>query len=281
MMDFGEHTIAGLLLASGGGFGLRHGLRLIAVAKQVGSTPIASPAQVSTGVVRVRGRVRSQSPVVSPFTQTPCCWYRVEVAKPATESESQSAGWWPLHEESSSADFSIEGAGVSLCVRPQGLEFDIPYNFEEEVISNPGTSRQRLLVDYVGQNVPDGLNQFVFKTAQDAFLSPERAADPRLAEQLRQFRDRKHRQLHQKTEGKAYRFREVCLVAGQECEIVGTVMAGSGGRVLQKGADRTPFLVSTKFGAELHESQRRRALNFLAVSGAVFLSGVLVLIFPD
>jgi hypothetical protein len=281
MMGFGDHTVAGLLLGLGGGFGLRHGRRLLALARQVGSTPITSPGQASTGLVRVRGRVRTPSPVVSPFTQTPCCWYRVEVAKPATEAESSGAGWWSLHEESSTADFSIEGGGGSLCVRPQGLDFDLPCGFEEEVISEPNSPRQRLLVNYVAQTVPDGLNQFVFETAQAALLSPERAADPRVAEAMRKFRERKHRALHQKTEGKAFRFREVCLIAGQECEIAGTVTPEGCDRILQQGADGTAFLVSTRLGADLHKSQRRRALNFLAVSGAVFIFGVLLLIFPD
>jgi hypothetical protein len=47
-------------------------------------------------------------------------------------------------------------------------------------------------------------------------------------------------------------------------------MADGGGRVLQKGVDRTLFLVSTQLGADLHKSQRRQALNFVAVSGADF-----------
>ncbi len=281
VMKFGDHTVAGFLMAVGGSFGLRHGLRLITVAKQVGLTPIASPAQVSSGVVRVRGRIRSMSPVVSPFTQTPCCWYRVEVAKPATASESQGAGWWPLHGESSTAEFAIEGDGVSLRVRPPGLDFDMPYNFEEEVISKPTGQHQRVLVDFVAQHVPDGLNRFVFDTAQAALLSPERAADPRVAAAMRGYREQKHRQLHQKTTGKAFRFREICLIAGQECEVAGTLTVENGIPVLHKGVDGTPFLVSTKLGAELHKSQRRQALKFVAVSGAVFFCGVSLLVFPD
>ena len=254
--------------------GLRHAAKLRALARKLEAIPFTSIAAAKSGPARVRGRVHSDALVTSPFSQTACCCYRAEVEDASDDGTSMGSGWTPLYTDVSKIGFVLEDASGSLKVRPQGLDIDIPFGFQHEVISKPCDAREKALYEYVEQNCPNKLNAFLLATAKTAFISPEQAADPRVQERLQKWEERRRGSLHKRTKGQSFRFREATVMPGQECEIAGTVESEDGVRVLRQGPEGMPFLLSANMDEALNADQQRRARNFARWSTAFVVGGV-------
>lgn len=274
------HGFGGLVLVIAGLAGLRYSRKLHSLSRALNATPVVTIAQAGDGLVRVRGRIASDRLIVSPFSQTPCCFYQVEVEEPSDDGSATGMGWRRAHIENSAAPFELRDHTGAIGMRPDGIEINATPTFRHEVISRPRDPSEEALLAYVREHCPNKLNRFVLDTMKKALLTPEQEADPQVQERFRQFEERRHRQLHRETKGQSFLFRETCFLPGQELEAVGTVVADGGGRALAKGLARhTPFLLSIHFGEALNRQQGRNARNLVIASVAALAAGVVVMIF--
>jgi hypothetical protein len=261
-----------------GAFGLWKSSRLFAVASRVQQIPVTTIASADAGAVRLRGRVRCDDPVSSPFSKTQCCYYRAEVEHEHS-GEVGVANWNPIHHQSSTVDFILSDGTGEVPVCPEGLEFDGNVTYQHDVIAQPNDARDQLLLDYVTQNCPRPARNWVLNKVEQAFIRPDKELDPRARERLRALEARYTKHSQRKTQGHSYRFREFCVLPGQECEISGTLEHGGGRKQLSKGSGSTPFLLNTNGNRDLVRIQKKRAYGFAAISGSLVLAGVFFLIF--
>ncbi len=273
------HGIAAVLMVIGGGLGLRHAAKLHALARAIEKTRTVTTTAAQSGLVRIRGKIDAPRRVLSPFTQTVCCCYQVEIEEASDDGSSTGMGWRPLHTAISQERFELRDPWGTIEIDPQGMQLDVVPTLTHEVISQPRDAREAAMLDYVRQNCPSPGNRRVLEAGKRAFLSAEQQADPRVQEGLRQLEKRYHRQLHKKTEGQAFLFRETCLLPGQELEVAGTVRQEGTHRVLGQGPPGSPFLLSARIGAALSREQHRKTRNFALISCAIFVAGILVLVF--
>lgn len=287
--------LGGLMFVIGGLAGLRQARKLRRGSRALEDTPIITTAEAVTaapagvGLVRVRGTVACDRPLLSPLTQTPCCFYRVEVDDRCDDSSSKAMGWRPRHRESSTASFKLrDGAGVIEIV-PGGLTVDAPPTFEREVHSAAGDPEEERLLAYVRQNCPDQASRVLFSVLKQVVLAPEDQANTQ--ERLQVLEERHRRGLDRETKAHSFLFRETCFLPGSELEIAGTACKNDLRRIMTKGPGTTPFRASTHFGQALPlgsaspgqalpEEQNRQARAFAIVSTLVLLAGVLMMISP-
>ena len=103
--------LGGLMFVIGGLAGLRQARKLRLGSRALEDTPVLTTARA--GLVRIRGTIACDRPLLSPLTQTPCCFYRVEVEDRCDDGSATGTGWRPRHRESSTASFKLrDAAGV-------------------------------------------------------------------------------------------------------------------------------------------------------------------------
>jgi len=281
--------LGGLMFVIGGLAGLRQARKLRLGSRALEDTQVVTTAQVGAGLVRVRGTVVCDRPLLSPLTQTPCCFYRVEVDDRCDDGSATSTGWRPRHRESSTASFKLRDAAGVIDIVPSGLAVEGPPTFEHEVHSAAGNPEEERLLAYVRQNCPDNASRVLFSVLKQVVLSPEDQANTQ--ERLQVLEERHRRGLDRETTAHSFLFRETCFLPGGELEITGTACKNDLRRIMTKGPGTTPFRASTHFGqalpfASAHsgpalpEKQNHQARAFAIVSTLVLLAGVLMMISP-
>ncbi len=270
--------LGGLMCVISGIAGLRHARKLRLGSHAIEEAPVMTTLKAGAAFVRVHGTIACDQPIVSPLTQTHCCFYRVEVEEPSDDGSSTGMGWRPLHRETSTADFQLRDAAGVIEIFPAGIEIDAPPTFQHEVISRAGTPQEERLLAYVQQNCPNKANRFLLTLLKQAVLSPVQQMDPGVQERLQQLEERHHRPLHRETRGQSFLFRETCFLPGRELEIAGTAFMNGTTRTVGKGPGKTPFLLSTHFRQAIPGEQNRKARNFAIVSSLVLLAGVVMMI---
>ena len=287
--------LGGLMFVIGGLAGLRQARKLRLGSRALEDTPVLNPAQavttaqVGAGLVRVRGTVVCDRPLLSPLTQTPCCFYRVEVDDRCDDGSATSTGWRPRHRESSTASFKLRDAAGVIDIVPSGLAVEGPPTFEHEVHSAAGNPEEERLLAYVRQNCPDNASRVLFSVLKQVVLAPEDQANTQ--ERLQVLEERHRRGLDRETAAHSFLLRETCFLPGSELEITGTACKNDLRRIMTKGPGTTPFRASTHFGqalpfASAHsgpalpEKQNHQARAFAIVSTLVLLAGVLMMISP-
>jgi hypothetical protein len=237
----------------------------------------------------VRGTVACDRPLLSPLTQTPCCFYRVEVEDRCDDGAATGMGWRPRHRESSTASFNLRDAAGVVEIVPSGLAVDAPPTFEHEVHSAAGNPEEEKLLAYLRQNSPDQAGRVLFSLLKQVVISPEDQASTQ--ERLQVLEERHRRRLDRGPKAHRFLFRETCFLPGSELEIAGTACKNDLRRIITKGPGTTPFRASTHFGqalpvASAHsvqaipEEQNHQARAFAIVSTLVLLAGVLMMISP-
>jgi hypothetical protein len=239
-----------LALAGLGILGLRRVTKFFGGLRQPQSTPQEHEIRQNDGVPRIRGRASGDKLVVSPFTHTACCYYRAEVEQENSfdfsDGTAPSSAWvWEvIHKEVSGTDFLLQDSSGCIRVSPGSLDIDAPVTFEREVPATRRNAEDQALVDYVIKNCPDRLKTAFAEIAQTALLSEQEAADPAVQQKLQEWKTRRARMFQRRTKGQYFRFRERCILPGNEYAIAGVVSTTAGGdRVLSKGADG-PFFPS-------------------------------------
>ncbi|HXN49119.1 MAG TPA: hypothetical protein VN893_20875 [Bryobacteraceae bacterium] len=279
--------ITGIVMLAGGVAGLVKARAQHARYRIIRSiAPGVGPA--NAGLVRIRGRARTENALASPLTGTLCCHYRVVVEEDrdyaissGDSSGREGPSWHQIWTEESKEGFSIDGAAGGAAVRPEGLELDVKPVLEREIYSGPKKEPgDDALLEYLQRKSPAPFRNFLWEKTTSALLSKEAAASPEMQEKLRLGRERLGRKLQRDVKHHNYRFREYCIVAGEEYEMVAT--AGplhGGGRVLMKDAANGLFLISTGSSGEIERRQLRLFWSFAGWGAGIGLFGLLLLIF--
>jgi hypothetical protein len=281
--------LGGLMFVIGGLAGLRKARKLRLGSRALEDTPVITTAQAGADFVRIRGTVVCDQPLLSPLTQTPCCFYRVEVEDRCDDGSATAMGWRPRHRESSIASFKLLDTAGVIEIVPSGLAVDAPPTFEHEVHSTAGNPEEERLLAYVRQNCPERASRVLFSVLKQAVLSPEDEVNTQ--ERLQVLEERHRRGLDRETTAHSFLFRETCFLPGSELEVAGTVRKNDVRRIVTKGPGATPFRASTHFGQPLPlasaqsgqalpEKQNHQARAFAIVSTLVLLAGVLMMISP-
>ena len=190
--------LGGLMFVIGGLAGLSKARRLRLGSRALEDTPILT-TQARAGLIRVRGTVVCDRPLLSPLTQTPCCFYRVDVEDRCDDGSATGMGWRPRHRESSTASFKLlDDAGVIEIV-PSGLAVDAPPTFEHEVHSVAGNPEEERLLAYVRQNCPEKASSVLLSLLKQAVFSPEQQANTQ--ERLQVLEERHRRRLDRENHG--------------------------------------------------------------------------------
>lgn len=270
--------LLGILMILLGVAGLLRALKLLAKARVLAGVPLTPVEQAVKGTVRIRGTARCEEPVLSPFSATMCCGYRIEIDQESNDGGDQGSSWAPIHNEVSSNIFWLRDVTGAIEVHPEGLEVDLPFTLQHEVIWPPGDDKELMLVEFVRQHCPDKTKNFFFDTMTKALVTREKAADSRVQQGLAALRERHAPELHKDTDGQSFRFREMCIMPGQEYELVGTIATEGHVLALTRGAKTGPFLLSSRLGNAMHGEQRKKALSFAAWSAGFAALGILVLL---
>ena len=96
-----------------------------------------------------------------------------------------------------------------------------------------------------------------------------------MQEKLRLREERLKAKLHRKTKNQSFRFREICLLPGQEFEAAGTLVLNGGRRTLIGGTEGWPFILSQHLGDRMDEQQRKKARSFTAWSAGSLILGLM------
>ena len=274
--DWIGQAIVGALITVAGAFGLRHAAKLRTAAHRMRATPLSSALGAAPGKVRMRGRIESKETMVSPFSKTPCYYYRVEVEVSSDEAASEVLAATRFHTEVSPHRFSLRTTPVPS---PSPLKI-WRSKFRSLSIgkSSPNRATHRNKCWWTSSGALRRPAECL--CAQDRerrFSHPEILADPRVKEKLKQ-REARHKELLQKkTKNQSFRFRETCLRPGQQYEVVGTLVVDGTQRVVGKGRDENwPFVVSSLAGKLLDQKRMQQARAFRRWSTGALILGPLM-----
>ena len=109
------------------------GFRVFREYKVVVDTPRTNIRSISMGLVHIGGSAQVDSPVPSPVSRTPCCFYKVEIDH--WKSEGKSRGWAHLRTDVGGSKFFVADQTGKVLVDAHSAEFDVPLSCEREVDS--------------------------------------------------------------------------------------------------------------------------------------------------
>lgn len=109
-------------------------------------TPTSTIRGMAMGLVEVKGEaVPLGQPMLSPFSASPCVYYRYTIEEYVHSGKS--SHWDTIKSEESGVDFLVDDGTGRVEVNPRGAEVDIPFDHQFDV--NPG------------QETPDGVLRFL------------------------------------------------------------------------------------------------------------------------
>ena len=101
-------------------------------------TPEMPIRSIAMGPVRIHGKARSEHPVSSPISHTPCCFYVVDIMK--WKGDEQRGGWTHYGTEADGVRFYLEDSSGRVLVDPRGAEYDIEKTLVREAPSTMASS---------------------------------------------------------------------------------------------------------------------------------------------
>jgi hypothetical protein len=119
----------------GFGFGLYYfvrGFRVYREYRVLADTPEAPIRSMAMGLVEIHGKARSEEQIYSPVSNTPCCFYKVDIEKYVKDSKGR--GRW-VHQatDANGVPFYLEDASGKVLVDLRGVEFDLNENCKREI----------------------------------------------------------------------------------------------------------------------------------------------------
>lgn len=213
---------------------------------------------IQRGFVQIRGKANLDAPLISPLTESPCCYHRTTIECVKKANESGLGSYRRISDETKGTQFVIDDGTGKVMVLPRGAEYEFPKTYSAEIdLSLPGL--------------------------REEFLSPGLAtAKPPREEALRDYLSR-----HAITEptprggGDAcatvtYRLTEYCLPAGQEVSVFGTCEKCYGPRnpggykIICKNEHLPVLAITTQ-----NELTARPRLRYIAI--ASFSTGIMLI----
>jgi hypothetical protein len=211
---------------------------------------------IPRGLVQVRGRVVAEAPLISPLTQSPCCYYQTTIQR---EKPGKTGQFTTIHREVKSRDFVIDDGTGKIPIITAGAQYDLPQTYSAVVDwSAPGLIKDSR-GPTIGQATPPSSEHVGLFLARHGI--GKRGAGNGEGKAV---------------EGGAFRITEQCLAVGAEASVFGTCEVcfspgePRGRKVIVKNSHLPTLLVTNNI--ELRVSPR---LHFIAI--AAYTCGILLI----
>jgi hypothetical protein len=137
-----------LLLGLGAGVWLFFkGFRVMREYKVLEDTPRIPIRSVPMGFVHIRGQAQSAQLIPSPVSQTPCCFYKVDIDE--WKSEGRSRTWVRCSTDFNGYQFHLADDTGKILIDAHAAEYDLPLTATRVVDSNGSASNDAHLLQYV------------------------------------------------------------------------------------------------------------------------------------
>ena len=262
------------------------GLKKVREAALVGRIRETPVRDISSGMVRVFGRIEGDDPLISPLTGVPCYYYHASARALSKKRE-----WRDRKKTTAQRDFYLnDGTGRVRVVSKEAEFIGLTTTLKGEVgiESKPSCKVDPSL--NLTQPSEERLRGLLIADWQQTPVAGVGIPSPSLTEMREEEKEEKRKwwvpgsieieglgELEVKEEALAYYLSEEALVAGKEYSIVGTCEqdpdtgAGENARMMiRKGMTQKTFVVSAKRGSQLVSKLRLQGLALVGVSVALF-----------
>ena len=229
---------------------------------------------IPRGFVHVRGKAVPEAPLVSPLTQSPCCYHRTTIERVVIGDANKPGSYQKLSDEFRDRQFFVDDGTGSVLVQPRGATYEIPKMFSGEIEFGRAGSEEPFLALSIQQTTPPAEENLRSYLSQHGISETNGAMRKRLPG-------------GGSTE--TYRLTEYCVLAGEEVSVFGTCAKyyGSGTATTNKiicKDEHLPVLAITSRN-EFRVRPRLRIIAIASFSTGIVLIGLslacgLLLIYP-
>lgn len=263
---------------------LYSGLKKVREAALVGKIRETPVRDISSGMVRVFGKIEGDDPLISPLTGVPCYYYNASARALSKRRE-----WRDRKKATAQRDFYLNDGTGRVRVVPREAEFiGLTTTLKAEVGAKPSCKVDPSL--NLTQPAEDRLRGLLIADWQQTPVAGVGIPSPSLEEMREEEKEEKKKwwipgsieieglgELELKEEALAYHLSEEALIDGKEYSIVGTCEqdpdtgAGQNARIIRQGITQKTFVISAKRGNQLVRKLRVQGLALVGVSLALFL----------
>ena len=261
-------SIAAVVGFGAGLFWFIKGFRVFREYRVLADTPEIPIRSVAMGLVEIHGKAKGLQTVLSPVSNTPCFFYKVDIER--WVSDKNGGHWSHAATQAEGTRFYLEDASGKVLVDAHGAEYDLIQTAKRETGRGFGGSLGRLfggsqdptLATGSGVSDADLLNyaQAVISTGRGSFS----LSGGSLLSGLRM--------------GSAHRYRlcEYCILPEQSYDVAGTCIENPDAQdehdrnMIVKGQNEPTFVISWRSEKELKSRLRNRAA--LHIFGGAALS---------
>jgi len=270
-------SIAAVVGFGAGLFWFIKGFRVFREYRVLADTPEIPIRSVAMGLVEIHGKAKGLQTVLSPVSNTPCFFYKVDIER--WVSDKNGGHWSHAATQAEGTRFYLEDASGKVLVDAHGAEYDLIQTAKRETGRGFGGSLGRLfggsqdptLATGSGVSDADLLNyaQAVISTGRGSFS----LSGGSLLSGLRM--------------GSAHRYRlcEYCILPEQSYDVAGTCIENPDAQdehdrnMIVKGQNEPTFVISCRSEKELKNRLRNRAALHIFGGAALSVVCLAVLLF--
>ena len=270
-------SIAAVVGFGAGLFWFIKGFRVFREYRVLADTPEIPIRSVAMGLVEIHGKAKGLQTVLSPVSNTPCFFYKVDIER--WVSDKNGGHWSHAATQAEGTRFYLEDASGKVLVDAHGAEYDLIQTAKRETGRGFGGSLGRLfggsqdptLATGSGVSDADLLNyaQAVISTGRGSFS----LSGGSLLSGLRM--------------GSAHRYRlcEYCILPEQSYDVAGTCIENPDAQdkhdrnMIVKGQNEPTFVISWRSEKELKSRLRNRAALHILGGAALSVVCLAVLLF--
>jgi hypothetical protein len=270
-------SIAAVVGFGAGLFWFIKGFRVFREYRVLADTPEIPIRSVAMGLVEIHGKAKGLQTVLSPVSNTPCFFYKVDIER--WVSDKNGGHWSHAATQAEDTRFYLEDASGKVLVDAHGAEYDLIQTAKRETGRGFGGSLGRLfggsqdptLATGSGVSDADLLNyaQAVISTGRGSFS----LSGGSLLSGLRM--------------GSAHRYRlcEYCILPEQSYDVAGTCIENPDAQdehdrnMIVKGQNEPTFVISWRSEKELKSRLRNRAALHILGGAALSVVCLAVLLF--
>jgi len=259
----------------------------------IADTPQIPVRSVPMGLVHVLGKSTGGTPLTSPLTQIPCYYYEVHVEKRVKRDNREE--WETTHRDKAETPFYLEDSTGKILVNPKNAEFNLPRTFMGELHPPALLSfgkGSRYFDESLGVPPPtdDHLRAYLsgqFSQARSALQATNVPGAKIMDKGLAVAEKMQALGVSIGAGGitmdfgnHPYRFTETCLVAGRDCNVLGTCAENPtpaderDRNIIKRGENEKTFLITTKSEKQIERSLRLTAFLLILIGAGLIVGGV-------
>ena len=275
-----------IVLTLGAVAALFAGLRNVREATLIGKIPETPVRDISSGMVRVFGKIEGDDPLISPLTGVPCYYYDA-----SARALSKRRQWRDYKKATAQRDFYLNDGTGRVRVVPKEAEFiGLTTTLQAETGREGKLSCTLDPSLNLTQPTEERLRGLLIADWQQTPVAGIGIPSPSLEEMREKETEEKKKwwipgsieieglgELEPKEEALAHQLSEQALISGKEYSIVGTCEqdsdtgAGQNARTIRIGTTQKTFVISADRGTQLVRRLRLQGLALVGCSLALFL----------